>query len=183
MLKDKNTQNTIADIKKYIELYNTEDYLFKKIGPAGKKRGYFTFEEFYKICMWKTRRQKNRYLKNTNRIEDITRNSFGEKDEQKKMEKLCELDGVSVPVASAILTIYDPASYGIIDIRCIEMLNILGYQIPKIPSVKTWLKFISVIREIAKSNAITPREVDMALFAMHQEYLDQNNYRPLYKKY
>lgn len=173
----------IVDIKKYIELYSIENCLFNKIGPAGKARGFFSFDEFYKICMWKTRRQKNRYLRNVDKIESTTKNAFFEKDEKKQMEKLCELDGVSVPVVSAILTIYDPARYGIIDIRCIEMLNILGYQMPKIPSVKTWLKYLTVIRELATANGVTPREVDMALFAMHQEHLDKNNYRPLYKKY
>lgn len=133
--------------------------------------------------MWKTRRQKNRYLKNIDKIEDITKIAFSESEEKKKMEKLCELYGVSVPVASAILTIFDPTSYGIIDIRCIEMLNILGFQIHKTPSVKTWLKYTEIMREIAKDNGITPREADMALFAMHQEYLDNNAHRPLYKKY
>ncbi len=177
------TTTEIKNIKKYIQLYNVEDYLFTQIGPAGKKRGYFIFDEFYKICMWKTRRQKNRYLKNVDKIEGVTKIAFSENDEEKKMKKLCELDGVSVPVASAILTIFDPQNYAIIDIRCIDMLNILGYKINKIPSIKTWLQYTETMRSIAKNNNITPREADMGLFAMHQEHLDKNNHQPLYKKY
>ena len=36
----------IAEIQKYIELYNTENHLFKVIGPSVRKRGYFLFDEF-----------------------------------------------------------------------------------------------------------------------------------------
>jgi hypothetical protein len=41
----------ISNLKKYIALYDTEQYLFDVIGTRTKKRGYLTFEDFYKICM------------------------------------------------------------------------------------------------------------------------------------
>jgi thermostable 8-oxoguanine DNA glycosylase len=170
----------LKNIKKYIRLYDIEYTLFNIIGPAVKKRGYLTFYDFYKICMWKTRRAKNRYLKNQNCVEQIAKLAFLEKDENKKMKILCQFDGVSVPVASAILTIVYPEEYGIIDIRCLEMLNTLGFEISKHPNIKTWLKFIKIMRKLAKENEITPRKVDMVLFAMHKEMLDKDNYRSLY---
>lgn len=170
----------LKNIKKYLRLYDIEYTLFNIIGPAVKKRGYLTFHDFYKICMWKTRRAKNRYLKNQNCVEQITKLAFLEKDENKKMKILCQFDGVSVPVASAILTIVYPEEYGIIDIRCLEMLNVIGFEISKHPNIKTWLKFIKIMRELAKENEITPRKVDMVLFAMHKEMLDKDNYRSLY---
>jgi hypothetical protein len=42
------------------------------------------------------------------------------------MEHLLALDGVSVPVASAILTLLDPRRYGVLDIRAWQMLSMLG---------------------------------------------------------
>ena len=38
------------------------------------------------------------------------------------MEHLLALDGVSVPVASAILTLLDPRRYGVLDIRAWQLL-------------------------------------------------------------
>ena len=42
------------------------------------------------------------------------------------MELLTSLAGVSVPVASAILTLIDPRRYGVLDIRVWQLLVALG---------------------------------------------------------
>lgn len=76
----------INNIKHYISLYKIEDLLFNDIGPKARKRGYLTFPEFYKICMWKTVRQKNRYIKNERKIEKVSEEAFKEKDEVKKIK-------------------------------------------------------------------------------------------------
>lgn len=173
----------IVDIKKYIELYDTESYLFKVIGPNVKKRGYFLFEEFYKICMWKSARQKQRYIKNKHSIERISKDAFVEVDERRKMEILCKLNGVSIPTASALLTIVYPERYAVIDVRCLETLKKEGCHISKYPSPRAWLKYLDIMREWAKENIVTPRELDMALFAIHREFLEEGQgYRNLYKK-
>ena len=172
----------INDVKKYIDLYDTEGYLFRVIGPKAKVRGYLLFDEFYKICMWKSARPKQRYIKNKNTIERISKEAFGKEGEGEKMEILCSLDGVSIPTASALLTVVYPEKYAVIDIRCLETLRKEGCEISKYPSPKTWLKYLETIRSWAEENSITPREVDMALFAMHREYLEDGaDYRNLYK--
>lgn len=74
----------ISNAKKYLDLYNQEDYLFNFIGPKIKKRGFINFQEFFKICMWKSVRQKNNYRKNEQIIEKITKNAFKESDERKR---------------------------------------------------------------------------------------------------
>lgn len=172
----------ISEIKKYIELYDTENYLFKVIGPNVKGRGYFMFDEFYKICMWKSARQKQRYIANKNSIEQISREAFTESDERQKMEILCQLKGVSIPTASALFTVVYPERYAVIDIRCLETLRKMNYDIGKYPSSNTWLKYLDTMREWAKENGVTPRELDMALFAIHRENLEGQDYRNLYKK-
>lgn len=164
----------IPGIKNYIDLYDTENYLFKVIGPRVKKRGHFLFSEFYKICMWKSSRPKQRYINNKNKIERISKSAFGEGDEKRKMEILCHLNGVSVPTASALLTIVYPEKYAVIDIRCLEMMR-KTEKISKYPSIKTWLKYLDIMRAWSKENSVTPREMDMALFAMHKERQGGNN--------
>lgn len=171
----------IPEIKKYIELYNTENYLFTVVGPRVKARGYFLFDEFYKICMWKSARQKQRYIKNKDSIEKISKEAFSEKDEKRKMETLCLLDGVSIPTASALLTIVYPESYAVIDIRCLEMLKKMNCDFGKYPSLNIWLEYLDTMREWATENSVTPRELDMALFAMHMKDLEMQDYKNLYK--
>ena len=168
------------DFKKYIQLYSLEDYLFSVVGPQIKNRGYLTFDDFYKIAMWKSARQKPKYLQNKNDVESISRETFALADENEKMEKLCSLKGVGIPTASAILTIVYPENYAVIDIRCMEMLKELGYTIKKTITLNNWIKYLNIIRDIAKGNNITAREVDKALFAMHREWLEGQNYRNLY---
>ena len=172
------------DLKKYIELYDIERYLFDIIGPKANKRGYLTFEEFYKICMWKSARQKQKYIsvKNRNDIEAITKDALAEQNEKERIKKLCELDGVGIPTASAILTVIFPEKYAVIDIRCLEMLREkFNYKISKLTSLKSWMEYLNIMRNLAKENSITPRKLDMALFAMHREKLMNEDYRNLYR--
>lgn len=60
------------------------------------------------------------------------------------------------------------------------MLNKLNIKLSKYPSVHSWIKYTEELRKLAKQHGVSPREIDMALFAMHREYLEQDNYRPLY---
>jgi thermostable 8-oxoguanine DNA glycosylase len=131
--------------------------------------------------MWKTARAKKHYLKNIETVTSITKEAFKLTDDKSKIIKLCELKGVSVPVASAILTVIYPKSYGVIDIRCLQMLNQLGYTFSYITMPNNYIKYLHTIREIAKENNITPREVDKILFAMHREELMKKQYKNLYK--
>ena len=130
--------------------------------------------------MWKSARQKQNYLKNKDSIEQTSKDAFTEKDERRKMEILCQLYGVSVPMASALLTIVYPERYAVIDIRCLEMLKKLDYDLGSYPSLSIWLEYLDTMRKWATENGITPRELDMALFAMHREGLEKEDYKNLY---
>jgi len=174
----------IKNLKKYIALYDVEKYLFEVVGPRTKKVGYMTFDDFYKICIWKSVRQKQRYIKNKTKIKAITKEAFSKQDEKEKIKILCDkLEGVGIPTASAILTVVFPEQYAMIDVRCISIIREkLKIEINKYISVNTWLEYLKVMRKISKKNKITPRELDMAFFAMHKESLEAKNYKNLYKK-
>jgi len=150
------------------------------LGPQIKKRGYIKFEEFYRICIWKSSRQKPNYIKNKKIVEKITKKAFLEKDEKEKINILCSMKGVGIPTASAILTIVFPNKYAIIDIRCMEILLKLKLLKSKNISINTWIDYLCVVRLLAKENDTTPRNIDKALFAMHRELLDNNNFKNLY---
>lgn len=163
-------------VYEYIELYNEEKVLFGKIGPLVKERGFLEFREFYKICMWKSSRQKKKYIENSESVEKVSRKAFFEKDEIKKIKILCEgLKGVGIPTASAILSVVWPERYAVIDVRCLDMLNeIADTGIKKSMSYKNWLNYLMKMRELSREHNITPRQLDMALFAMHKEKLDKD---------
>lgn len=174
----------INDLQKYVELYDIEKHLFNVVGLKASQRGYLTFEEFYKICMWKSVRQKQKYIsaKNRERIEKVTRDAFAEQDEREKIQKLCELNGVGIPTASAILSVVFPEKYAVIDIRCLEILrDVFSQKLRKSISINTWLSYTDLMRRWAGENNITPRKLDTAFFAMHQEKLEKENFRNLYK--
>lgn len=176
----------IVDLQKYIDLYDTQKYLFEVVGPRANKKGYLTFEAFYKICMWKSVRQKQKYIsaKNRKQVEAITKDAFAEQSEKVKMQQLRQLDGVGIPTASAILSVIFPEKYAVIDIRCLEVLkNIFNQKINKFISINTWISYNDLMRDWAKENNTTPRKLDMAFFAMHKERLKKEDFRNLYKQY
>ncbi|MBI2140295.1 hypothetical protein HYU14_05195 [Candidatus Woesearchaeota archaeon] len=158
-------------ILKYSKLYDIENLLFEEIGPIARKRGYLKYDEFIKICMWKTPRPKRLYQRNgPKKVEMQTKLAFSNPNEVGKIRCLTELWGVYIPVASAILTVVFPEKYGIIDTKSINSLKELGIctDIGK-NSRKDWLKYLNVIRKIAKRNELNVRIVDQFLFAFDRE--------------
>lgn len=168
------------NINFYIDNFNIEEQLFKK-GIELKQRGYLTKNEFLNICLWKSRRPKNRYILNSEtEIENITRLALTEKDELVKMKHLTSLKGVLIPTASAILSIVNPQEYPIIDIRCILTLNKLNIIDWKTINNNNWLNYIEIIRKLSKELNLTCREVEKGLFAYNRMHLD-SEYKNLYK--
>jgi len=95
-----------------------EEYLFNTIGKNIKNRGYLTKEEFLEIVRWKSARAIRKAEANSNEVvEKITKFAFSIDNEEVKIRVLTSLNGVSIPMASSILTIPFPESYGVIDIR------------------------------------------------------------------
>lgn len=173
----------IRNAKNYLDLYNIEEYLFKVIGPRIRERGFIEFNDFYQICMWKSARQKQNYLKNKNIVKNISRKAFAENEEILKIKQLLKLKGVGIPTASAILTIVFPDRYAVIDVRCIQMLNKLGIRIKETITINRWFEYLNIMRELARENNFTPRQIDQILFSMHREMLEKNNFQNLYSKF
>ena len=119
-------KNFEENLENYIELFDIEKQLFKN-GEIWKQKGYLEKSEFLQICLWKSRRPKKFYEQNSEKeIIKITNQTFQETSEIIKIELLTKLKGVSIPTASAILSVTDPKNYPIIDIRCVETLQDLN---------------------------------------------------------
>ena len=90
------------------------------------------------------------------------------------MELLTSLDGVSVPTASAILTLVDPKRYGVLDIRVWQLLYTIGV-VTKNPagvgfSFDNWRQFLMILRIFAKRFNVKARDIERTLFWAHEKH-------------
>lgn len=168
------------NILNYIDQYNWEKQLFLK-GVEWKKKGWLTKTEFLEICLWKSRRPKNLYNSNEEiKIKQITQNVFNQNDEIEKINLLIKLKGVSIPTASAILSVTNPQEYPIIDIRCVEALKELELISWKTINTNNWIDYLKIIREFSKKYKKSAREIEQGLFAFNRINLDKQ-FKNLYK--
>lgn len=147
-----------------------------------KRRGYLTKEEFLAVCMWKSPRPKQRYLENTEeKIKTTTKKVLSTKFEKRKIELLTELRGVSIPVASAILTITNPRDYGIIDIRVWQLLYFYE-EVKTKPrgagfNFNNWYSYLMKLRFLARELKVSVRDVERTLFYYHKTIQEGNLYK------
>jgi thermostable 8-oxoguanine DNA glycosylase len=135
---------------------------------------YLNMDEFDKILHWKLRRQYYRQFKirqrNTDQlVKTITQSAFAIESSDKnyeteqRLQVLVKLHGVQVPVASAILTLCYPDKYSVIDFR--GWRQIFG-EAKKYSNytTKEYIKYLSIIKQMATKFGITPQEIDMAMW-------------------
>jgi len=130
-----------------------------------KRRG-FDKETLTRLAVWKARSRVKPLVERNSEanIRMVTAFAFGIHDERMKIRILCCLDGVSIPMASAILTAWDPESYGIIDVYAWRACS--GEN--RAPTEDNWIAYLNEIRMMAARHHKTPRQIDMALVTYGQ---------------
>lgn len=131
--------------------------------------------EFLDICFWKSPRSIRQCERNSAKtIESVSRKVFASRSERKRMELLTSLYGVSVPSASAILTLTNPDNYGVIDIRVWQLLYKLNSvkQNPRGQGFRFdhWYHYLKILRHHAKRLGVPVRLVELSLFKHHQNH-------------
>ena len=149
----------------------TEAWLFGEVGAQARRRGYLTKEELLAVGEWKSPRARSRLRSNPpDLVELVTRRAFEAPDE--RLTVLTSLQGVGEPMASAILSVWDPSRYTIFDVRAIATLTAAG-QLPASPKVGFGL-YLATCRALASKFApedadISPlRALDRALWKWSQ---------------
>ena len=162
---------------------------FETMSKVLQKRGYLMKKEFVSIGRWKAERQKGRHVKNSDkRVESLTKKAF-EAPDRDKVKILDDLEGVGIPVASAILTVVYPKEYCIIDYRTWRALLWLRTLTKKknfaFASYKEYSDFLDsydayartstryynfrdTLKAIGEKRHMTPRQVEMALWKFDQ---------------
>jgi hypothetical protein len=155
--------------------------LIQRLRPA-RRRGYLTKGEFEEACRWKSPRTAGRVRLNSHhRIRRATGVALVARSERKRLQALMDLQGVSVPTASAILTLLKPRFYGVIDIRVWQLLHRLGVVDGNPGGTKLtitqWESFLALIRRFAAVFGTSARDIERTLFLVHREYQDGRLYR------
>jgi len=154
--------------------------LVQKLRPARRRR-YLTPGELEAVCRWKSARAIRHIRANSRwRVRSATHRALATRSERQWLEVLRTLQGVSVPMASAILTLLDPRRYGVIDIRVWQLLYKLGVVGQK-PSgtgfnFNNWYRFLTIMRYFARKLDVNARDIERTLFVVHRKYQEGRLY-------
>ncbi|MEU7754296.1 hypothetical protein [Micromonospora sp. NPDC049171] len=142
-----------------------EREVLDEVGPAVAKRGYYNRGDLRKVALWKSPRSTGYIDRNGDSdIEDLTRIALAA-PERLRHRLLCLLDGVGVPIASALLTACEPSVFTVIDYRAIDTLRAHG-ELSQRPSYTSYLQVCS---ELAKRLDTDLRTLDRALWQWSKE--------------
>ena len=87
-------------------------------------------------------------------------------------DRLIALPGVSVATASAILTLIDPRRYGVLDIRCWQILfsirSVAGNERGRAFTVSQWEQYLERLRGHARALDVSARMIEYTLFHCHR---------------
>jgi hypothetical protein len=140
---------------------------------SARRAGEFDRAQFIGMCRWKSPRAVRHYRRHSPAmIRRVSRAVLGTRDEARRMTLLTALAGVSVPTASAILTLLEPRRYGVLDIRVWQLLYALG-AVRSRPDgrgfrLAHWLEFLALLRAQARAHGVSVRAVEWTLFGYHQ---------------
>ena len=137
---------------------------------AGKQiaSGDQTRKNLEVIFGWKTRgRGKSRLQKNTDaEIIDALKLAVDAQTDRSAVAVLLGLNGVAIPVASAILTAISPMRFSIIDFRALWSLSVGR---PPIYTIDYYLSYLAYCRFAAKNANLSLRDFDRALWQYSKE--------------
>ena len=149
---------------------------------GARERRYLTRVELELVCKWKSPRALHLIRSNgASRVRAATRRALAARSESARLDELRALRGVSVPMASAVLTLLYPRRYGVIDIRVWQLLNAVGAVTKNRAgsgfTFKNWYQFLMTVRHLAKRFGVTARNVERTLFVAHRDYQRGRLYR------
>lgn len=157
-----------SDLYDQNELSVAESALFSETSSKLQTRGEYAFEEFLAVCDWKSTRTRSLVQSNSREtVSEITRIAFT-CSEDLRVPVLSLLRGVSTPTASALLTVWKPSNYTIIDVRVLNALPNLSHHLLTQESVsaleRSYSKYLGLMRALSRDLECDLRSLDKALW-------------------
>ena len=159
-----NRENIIEWSQRYNHRYKgtSDEKTEIKLKRLLEKQRYLEQPDFTELCMWKTTRQRKLYETNdSGLVKEITEFSFAATNDEGKIKILMILNGVSWPIASAILHFAFPNKYPILDFRALWSL---GWEKPSFYNFKFWQKYCNKISQLSQQIGLPIRVIDKALW-------------------
>lgn len=158
------------DLVRWAERYSyplDESEIEARMAPRARRRGHLTYEEFVRLCRWKTPRSQPRCAANAPAlVEEVTRVALSARHEELKIGALLLLDGVSWPTASVILHFCDRRPYPILDVRAVWSA---GARVPTPYTFPFWRAYTEFMRGIHERTGLSMRLLDRALWQYSKE--------------
>jgi hypothetical protein len=138
-----------------------------------RSKGRFTRGEFLAMCRWKSPRSRLHYERSgPAAIRRASTAALAARDETERLAHLIALPGVSVATASAILTLIDPERYGVLDIRCWQLLfsirSVSANRRGRAFTPAQWVQYLTRLRGHARALGVSTRTIEYTLFHCHR---------------
>ncbi|WP_330441091.1 hypothetical protein OHB44_15530 [Micromonospora sp. NBC_00821] len=164
------TREFVQTWSRRYEVSERENDVFGRVGPAVAARGYYDRSDLLEVVRWKSPRSTTYVARNSDcDIADLTRMALAA-PQRLRHRILGLLDGVGVPIASALLTVCEPSVFTVIDYRAIETLRAHG----ELDSSPSYTLYLQVCSELARRVGADLRTLDRALWQwskMQGEYI------------
>ncbi len=147
--------------KEKLDWYKDE---FEIIYESIKDKEGLSHYDFLRIRNFKL---QNSSIEDEKNIRTITEEAFrlAKKDNiTESIDKLLELNGVAVPIASTILAMKFPEKYAIIDRKVIQALGKEKWLKDYLKNSSTYEKYLILMRNKAKSKGMKLRDYERMLF-------------------
>jgi hypothetical protein len=131
------------------------------------RRGRYARKYLLEIFEWKTGgRGRSRLANNSDQeIADALKLAIVAKTDRAAVAVLTGLNGIAVPVASAVLTVIDPTRFTIIDFRALEALNVNEANL----TIDFYLDYLEECRRVAQKHNVSLRTLDRAMWQWSKE--------------
>ena len=156
--------NTFKDYLRFYE-FSSEEHLFQYVSGNFQRNGCLTAEELFAVIIWKSNRSKTRIregiLRTGKSVEEITRGMHQHATAEEKVKTLLDIDGIGIPIASAILTVCYPHQFTVVDYKRGRQLRLFG-QTKQKPLPQTRHSTSRAICGMSRSANRSPRSRECA---------------------
>jgi hypothetical protein len=141
-----------------------ENRLLKEVGPRVRTRGYFEWEELREVGIWKSPRAVGYLERNSvDDVSDITRVALAA-PWRLRHRFLLALRGVQRPMASALLTVWRPDEYTVLDVNAVGALHRLGVLTGSKVAEVNYPAYVQICTQLANDMDVSLRCLDRALW-------------------
>jgi hypothetical protein len=166
-----------AFVLKYEPLYvltDVESEIFDSVGPKVVTRESYKRKHFLKVAEWKAIGVMPRLETiDSDDIDFVTSVALDDKTPNHlRLQLLQILPGVGIPLASTLLTVFNPKKFSILDSRALSVLHAFGLVSADHPASMEYQTYRKLMKSLAKGANCAPLDLYRALIAYSRQPRD-----------